>query len=88
MNHSKTSQSTTEKININRNNSILGKNVLLRRCLTMRKYVPDTVDPVLMFHVCSRLFYRPVSQLKAVRTGDLRLSRGNGNFVTGKLGDN
>ena len=78
-----------EEINVNRNNSILGKNALLRRRLTMRKYVPDTMVPVLMFHVCvcSRLFYRPVSQLKAVRTGDLQLSRGNGNFVTGKLGD-
>ena len=33
--------STMEEINVNKNNSILGKNVLLRRCLTIRKYVPE-----------------------------------------------
>ena len=33
----------------------------------------------------TRLFYS-LYQLKAVRAGDLSLSRGNGNFVTGKLG--
>ena len=32
-----------------------------------------------------RVDYSPY-QLKAVRTGVLRLSRGNGNFVTGKVG--
>ena len=34
------SQTSVEEINVNKNLRILGKNVLLRRCLTMRKYVP------------------------------------------------
>ena len=39
---------------------------------------------LLSFSFFLRLFYNSYHQLKAVRAGVLRLSRGNENFVTGK----
>ena len=35
-----TSQGSMEEGNMSKNKEILGKNALLRRCLTIRKYVP------------------------------------------------
>ena len=39
-----TFQSSMGESNVKKNNGILGKSVLLRRCLTMRKYVAEVGD--------------------------------------------
>jgi len=45
-----------------------------------------TLKRLLYYYFDTRLFHS-LYQLKAVRAGDLRLLRGNGNLVTGKERD-